>query len=339
MTALSEGWQRYLQKEAGKLHVSVDSTFNIDRILRVPGTRNHKWGVDVEIEAYEETLRYNGYDLDDYIVFNEPQVSLPGISPEQHTPSMTEEEIDAAQQEACNGIVFDFRNAQPPPDKFAALCEVEPKFKASWEHRRRGLKDQSPSGYDLALASVAAHNGWTDQEIVNLLIAHRRKYNALGKLIKRKDYFFHPSYGVITVALASVADRQALLEMQDAVDEAELLETARVQATAVVDEDLTEEEREEAAAATVVEEKNVAVRRRMMLEKVRKFTGMPIKRILKFGLKANGRYVVEMEDGTRESMGEIHDFRDMEKWVNLSCIYGSKIMMPMKKVNWLSAPF
>ena len=51
----------------------------------------------------------------------------------------------------------------------------------------RDLGDQSPSGYDLALADAAVGAGWSDQEVVNLLIAFRRKHRLTLKL--RRDYF------------------------------------------------------------------------------------------------------------------------------------------------------
>jgi putative DNA primase/helicase len=78
-------------------------------------------------------------------------------------------------------------DAEPPAMKFAALLENEPKVKRSFEHKRKDLTDQSASSYDLSLATFAAYAGWTDQEIANLIIAHRRER---GEDLKtRQDYF------------------------------------------------------------------------------------------------------------------------------------------------------
>jgi hypothetical protein len=49
------------------------------------------------------------------------------------------------------------------------------------------LDDQSQSGYDLSLASLAALDGWPYQAILNLLIANRRKFGADLKL--RESYY------------------------------------------------------------------------------------------------------------------------------------------------------
>ncbi len=75
----------------------------------------------------------------------------------------------------------------PPFEKFLALTENDQKFKRSWEHRRPDMQDPSASGYDQSLANIAMGAGWSDQEIANLMIAHRRKYGEALKL--REDYY------------------------------------------------------------------------------------------------------------------------------------------------------
>jgi hypothetical protein len=79
-------------------------------------------------------------------------------------------------------------SAQPPTDKFLILCEIEPLFKASWEMKRTDLKDNSPSGYDLSLASITASVGWEDQEIADLLVAFAVKHGHDVKKRQRIDY-------------------------------------------------------------------------------------------------------------------------------------------------------
>ena len=81
--------------------------------------------------------------------------------------------------------------AEPPADKLAALCSGDPAFLATWEHKRRDLSDESPSGYDLALASRAAAAGWTDEEVANLLVAFRRRHGLDVAKAIREDYLAH----------------------------------------------------------------------------------------------------------------------------------------------------
>jgi len=80
-------------------------------------------------------------------------------------------------------------HASPPFDKFNALLEVNVKFKLSWQHKRKDFMergDDSASVYDLSLAAFVVQAGWMLQEIVDLLIAHRRNY---GEPIKEHEYF------------------------------------------------------------------------------------------------------------------------------------------------------
>ncbi|MGB2855121.1 MAG: AAA family ATPase, partial [Dehalococcoidia bacterium] len=65
-------------------------------------------------------------------------------------------------------------DAEPPTNKLEALKFNNDLFRLSWEQNREDLTDQSPSGYNQSLASLAAKAKWTDQEIADLLIAWRR---------------------------------------------------------------------------------------------------------------------------------------------------------------------
>jgi Protein of unknown function (DUF3631) len=62
----------------------------------------------------------------------------------------------------------------PTPELLSQLCR-NPAFLATWNRQRGDLKDQSQSGYDLSLISQAKLAGLTDQDAVDLAIAHRAK--------------------------------------------------------------------------------------------------------------------------------------------------------------------
>jgi len=76
-------------------------------------------------------------------------------------------------------------DAEPPAEKMAALLANAITFRRTWEHRRD--RRWSLSEYDLSLASFAAAVGWSDQEIADLIVAHRRKYGETRKGL-RVDY-------------------------------------------------------------------------------------------------------------------------------------------------------
>jgi len=75
---------------------------------------------------------------------------------------------------AAPTLVFD-QEAQPPFDKHDQLLRDNREFKRAWDHKLTHLPDQSTEAYDQVLANIASQAGWSDQEIVNLAIAHRRQ--------------------------------------------------------------------------------------------------------------------------------------------------------------------
>lgn len=68
--------------------------------------------------------------------------------------------------------------ASPDAELWAGLLEIDDRFKRTWEHRRKDLKTQAFEVYEYSLARQTRAAEWTTQEIVNLLIFHRRKYAA-----------------------------------------------------------------------------------------------------------------------------------------------------------------
>ena len=75
-------------------------------------------------------------------------------------------------EETGGGLALD-PDAEPSAVRLDALLTADPKFRRSWGQDR---KDQSPTAYDLSLATMAMQAGWSDQEVVNLIICWRRKH-------------------------------------------------------------------------------------------------------------------------------------------------------------------
>ena len=86
-------------------------------------------------------------------------------------------------EETGGGLALD-PEADPPLLKMDALRKANPKFRRSWEQDR---KDQSPTAYNLSMATMAMQAGWSDQEVVNLLIYWRGKHGHDLKL--RENYY------------------------------------------------------------------------------------------------------------------------------------------------------
>lgn len=163
---LTMGWCSTLRSRAKAHGWDADQVGDITRVMRLPGTWNRK-GVAKKTRLLSLTdVRYEPSDLEGYL--------LPETEEQTATANLT--------------WAFDMHAAaEPPAEKFMRLCEIDSAFKGAWEHARTDLQDQSASSYDLSLATKALAASWTGQEVVNLLIAHRRNQKADLKL--RKDYY------------------------------------------------------------------------------------------------------------------------------------------------------
>jgi len=72
------------------------------------------------------------------------------------------------------GVILD-RDANPPVERLEQARDTEPKFEKSWTHTRKDMATGTKN-YEQSLASLAFRLGWNDQQIVNLIIAHRRRW-------------------------------------------------------------------------------------------------------------------------------------------------------------------
>lgn len=167
--ALAQRWHLTLKVRAAERGWPIDSTFDLSRVLRVPGTVNRKTEpIDVRLLSAAKT-RYTTEELEEYLADESALATLGG-----------------RRTYAPGELVLDPK-AQPDVDKLDALRANDTKFRQSLERSRRDMLDQSASSYDLSLASIAAAAGWSDQEIVDLLIMTRRRHGDDLKL--RQDYY------------------------------------------------------------------------------------------------------------------------------------------------------
>ena len=151
----------------------LDSTGDLARVLRVPGTTNSKGGRRVEIIEFFPDRRYSVVELESCC--RNFQFTSP----------------DPVEYYSCD-IELD-PEAEVADTKFNQLMK-NAKFKASWDEKREDLQDQSPSTYDMSLASQAIQADWSDQEIVNLIVSYRRKHG--------HDLKLRPNYYTRTIAKA-----------------------------------------------------------------------------------------------------------------------------------------
>ena len=112
-------------------------------------------------------------------------------------------------EETGGGLALD-PEAEPSAVRLDALLTADPKFRRRWGQDR---KDQSPTAYDLSLATMAMQAGWSDQEVVNLLICWRRKHGHDLKL----------GEGYYEIILSKAKEPIVMAQAQEQLEEALLL--------------------------------------------------------------------------------------------------------------------
>lgn len=190
-------WQEKLRRIAGELHpdFGMDSVADVSRVLRVPGTFNLKGGLRAPVRLIEldEDVRYDPQAFEQHVA--NVQLSLTG-------------------SHAANGaaiaddIVIDLRcDADPPFEKFDALKDVDDLFASAWSRDRAddpATRNWTASSWDMALVDRLVRARWTNQEMTDTLVAHRRLHKCD---LKRPDYY-----------VRTIARARATIE-EDAVDQ------------------------------------------------------------------------------------------------------------------------
>lgn len=173
------GWQAQLRRLIGQDKWVIDSVADLARIMRAPGSFNFK-SVNKLGEANPKAVEI--ISLDESMVYD--------IS--EFEPYLAEDAHDLPVQVAH--IDFD-PDSTIPLDKFEFLENYDPEFRKAWNKQGKPPNDPSQSGWDMRIAIIAADGGFSDQEVVNLLVNYRRKY---GEDLK------HPGYYRLTVSKARV---------------------------------------------------------------------------------------------------------------------------------------
>jgi hypothetical protein len=149
---VTHGWHVRHNVTARRHGYKIDSTFDLARLMRLPGTANGKGGLNV------------------------PVIELDYDGPRHRMEAVVELALAVAplavERPKLQG------GTELPLLKFQTLESVNDLFKRTWEHTRkdRASEGWSLSEYDLSLASFAIHAGWSDEEVGALVAAHRRKW-------------------------------------------------------------------------------------------------------------------------------------------------------------------
>jgi len=168
--ALAKGWHGKVCQWAAERGWALENLGDLTRVLRLPRTINRSVPsepVEVQIIEFHVQRRYAAEDFEPYL---DPPETLTEAEPLSSEPLVLRPD------------------AEPPAVKLLDLASTSPAFWETWNRRRSDLADGSQSGFDLSLATIAALCGWTDQEIADLIIAHRRHHGQKPEKALREDY-------------------------------------------------------------------------------------------------------------------------------------------------------
>ena len=171
-------WQTLLRFNAANHGWAFDRLADLPRVMRIPGTRNFKDPAHPRDVAVLQTTdrRYDLSDLEEFL----DRLGIPEAeAQERSTIRCTEGHTD-------NGIVINLA-AEIDEEQIKRWVETDLRFRNTWFRQRHDLKDQSQSGYDLALANFGLDAGLAAQQIVDLIIHHRRLHRQKPRT--RADYY------------------------------------------------------------------------------------------------------------------------------------------------------
>jgi hypothetical protein len=190
-------WHTMLRLNAGARGWAYDRLSDLARVLRVPGTQNHK-----DPAHPKDVVVHSGcdrrYNLSDFAEF----LDLAGIpDPESQDRAARE----WRERFADKPLVIDL-NARIPDELLAAWmdptrvdAQTAMRFRNTWNRQRHDLRDQSNSGYDMALADFGVTAGLGEQQIVDLILHHRAIHHqnprttldyyrrTIGKALRREE--------------------------------------------------------------------------------------------------------------------------------------------------------
>lgn len=157
-------WQKLLRERADGF--GMDYTHDLARILRLPGTLNGKGGERAPVRILAEGPRHERDEL--FEIAGHAGDVDPGYSIGER-----------------RSVTVSCRPDTTPP-KLANLVNRSPAFRRTWRHERDELP--SMSEHDMALVSIAALAGWSDQELADLIVCHRQTRDKSDPKASRIDY-------------------------------------------------------------------------------------------------------------------------------------------------------
>ncbi len=274
---------------------TVDSVFDLSRVFRLAGTVNRKDPKNpkpVTILLDEPRRRWSIDDIDAVVVA------------EEFMPKA----FDGPQPLETVGFITLNPNASPPMSKFSALTNNIPESLESWENKRTDFVDQSPSSYDMSLATYAARAQWDDQDIADLLIAHRRErghdLKTTNNGAMRLDYYQR----TIAKAREGVGQQTTTSNLNSGFSSAPTTSGVHI------------DDSDKAG----------------ILKSASYIFGVPITRFVQFGDGEDASYILELGTGETVTIGSATVLQNQKAWAAKLYPLSRKLFEPLKPKGWVT---
>jgi hypothetical protein len=173
-------WHTMLRLNAQNQGWTYERLADLARVLRIPGTRNFKDPKNPKDVTYHSGSGGH-FNLDDFTdLLDAAEIPDPGAQEK----SAREWQTQFADKVLV--VNLDVRIPQEMLDAWMNPANSDPttaiKFRNTWFRQRHDLKDQTNSGYDMALVHFGIDAGLPEQQIVNLIVHHRAQNGQKQKL-------------------------------------------------------------------------------------------------------------------------------------------------------------
>jgi len=171
-------WQTLLRLNAASKGWAFDRLSDLARVLRIPGTVNAKDPLKPK-DVFLHSNSGRRYSRSDFVEFLDDAGI---VDPETENRAARE----WGEQFRDKPLTIDPK-ARIPKETLDGWMEQDTRFRNTWLRKRDDLRDQTQSGYDLALANFGIEAGLAEQQIVDLIVHHRAIHSQKPRT--RTDYF------------------------------------------------------------------------------------------------------------------------------------------------------
>jgi hypothetical protein len=178
IASLVSRWHTLLSLNASSRGWAYDRLADLARVLRIPGTQNLKDPAnpkDVTVHSFADRR----YCLSDFQEFLDA-AAIPDPQAEEKAAR------EWAERFAAKPLVIN-TSARIPQEMLDRWMAADLRFRNTWLRQRHDLKDETQSGYDLALADFGVCAGLTEQQVVDLICHHRTLHSQKPRA--RPDYY------------------------------------------------------------------------------------------------------------------------------------------------------